>query len=511
MTGIASTTANLALWRMQWENLFSLPQLLDETRDEPDTECRLGEVMDFGENPGRLRMFSYVPPGLPSNAPLVVVLHGCTQTASSYDRGSGWSRMAERHGFAVVYAQQGGQNNPRRCFNWFRLTDIERDRGEAASIRAMIAHMVTLHGLDDERIFVTGLSAGGAMTNVMLAAYPEVFAAGAIIAGLPYRAATSVHDALQVMLEGVVRPAQERARHILAASPQGRAAMQDHHANDPVRWPRISVWQGLDDQTVKAVNATEIVKQWSPVLGVNEADARVDMLAGQQRLRWRDDAGQVVLESISIKLLGHGVPIDTMRPGHLEQPEPYFYDIGLSATEEIARFFGILSDDATRKPGRKADKTQRSVQETIASVTAKLPATIAAMAQKPAPERELPAPAPAATQVPDQPGMLALAEPPPASPLLANIPAAEPAASMAFAVADAMTPREEITPREEMTPRDAQEKAPHAPSATPEASATAPAPAPETEAPRPASLQTQAMRHARSLMRRIAKAFGWKR
>ncbi|TIL83807.1 MAG: PHB depolymerase family esterase, partial [Mesorhizobium sp.] len=116
---------------------------------------------------------------LPEAAPLVVVLHGCTQTAAGYDDGSGWSQLADQEGFTLLFPEQQRANNPNLCFNWFVPGDTKRNGGEALSIRQMIGAVVVEYGLDRKRIFITGLSAGGAMTSVMLACYPEVFAGGA--------------------------------------------------------------------------------------------------------------------------------------------------------------------------------------------------------------------------------------------------------------------------------------------------------------------------------------------
>jgi poly(3-hydroxybutyrate) depolymerase len=168
---------------------------------KPDLRSPLVETTGFGSNPGDLRMFSFVPGKLQPAPALVVVLHGCGQTAAGYDLGAGWSTIAKRYGFALLMPQQQSSNNVNGCFNWFNPEDTARERGEACSIRQMIARMVGDAGIDPHRIFVTGLSAGGAMTSVMLATYPEVFAAGAVIAGLPFGVATNVREALNGMFQ----------------------------------------------------------------------------------------------------------------------------------------------------------------------------------------------------------------------------------------------------------------------------------------------------------------------
>lgn len=114
-------------------------------------------------------------------------------------RGSGWSRHAAAAGFAVLYPQQLRANNAGRCLNWFSPEDTGRDRGEAASVAAMITAMVRSHDLDPSRVVITGLSAGGAMSATMLPLYPEPFAGGAIIAGLPHGPAASTPQAFKPM------------------------------------------------------------------------------------------------------------------------------------------------------------------------------------------------------------------------------------------------------------------------------------------------------------------------
>src|SRR5258708_36078745 len=183
-------------------------------------------------------MFSFAPGNLQQEPALVVVLHGCGQTASGYDLGAGWSTLADGYGFAWLMPQQQPCNTANGCFNWFNPEDTARDSGEACSIRQMIARMVGDFGIDARRIFVTGLSAGGAMTSVMLATYPEVFAGGAIIAGLPFGVATNMREALSGMFQSPPRPAAELGDLVRNAS---------HHKGP---WPKLSGWHGSADRTV---------------------------------------------------------------------------------------------------------------------------------------------------------------------------------------------------------------------------------------------------------------------
>jgi poly(hydroxyalkanoate) depolymerase family esterase len=127
----------------------------------------------FGPNPGKLIAKKFIPSDLTAHAPLVVVLHGCTQTPEAYDYGTGWAAMAARHNFAVLYPEQQRSNNLNSCFNWFEPGDMHRGAGEPASIKSMIDQIVTDHDLDPMRIFITGLSAGASMAGVMVATHPE--------------------------------------------------------------------------------------------------------------------------------------------------------------------------------------------------------------------------------------------------------------------------------------------------------------------------------------------------
>jgi feruloyl esterase len=293
----------------------------------------LTEIESFGANPGALQMFTYLPPDVPADCALMVVLHGCTQNAVSYDRGAGWSTLAKRFGFALLLPEQQRSNNPNGCFNWFQSGDIERGHGEALSIRQMVAKMVSDHGIDPTRVFVTGLSAGGAMTSVMLATYPDVFAGGAIVAGLPYGAANNVQQAFESMFQCPPRAARAWGDLVRRASPHKGA------------WPRISVWHGGADATVIPTNATEIVKQWTDVHGLPVEPSFQAMVDGYPRQVWVNDTGDELIESYSIPDMAHGTPLSM---GEADEQcgasGPFLLEVGISSSYHIAKFFGLTSD-----------------------------------------------------------------------------------------------------------------------------------------------------------------------
>lgn len=288
------------------------------------------EVTGFGTNPGNLRMFKYVPAGLPASAPMVVAMHGCAQSAASYDAESGWQLLANRWSFALLLPQQQSANNSSSCFNWFEAGDTARGQGEALSIKQMVDRMIADHGIAPTRVYVTGLSAGGAMTSVMLATYPDVFAGGAIVAGLPHRCATSQSAAFSCMNPGSdLTPAQWGDKVRAASGWTGP-------------WPIVSIWHGDADFTVRPMNATESVEQWTNVHGIDQTADVADTVGGFPHKVYRNGSGKALVETYSITGMGHGTPVD---PGTGETQcgtaGAYLLDVNLCSSYYIGRFFGL--------------------------------------------------------------------------------------------------------------------------------------------------------------------------
>ncbi|MEU1616865.1 PHB depolymerase family esterase [Streptomyces sp. NPDC005722] len=289
------------------------------------------EVTGFGGNPGALRMYRYVPAGLPQGRPVVVALHGCTQNAQGYGAQSGWTALADRWGFSVVLPGQTAANNLSQCFNWFQTGDIARGQGEAASIRQMTARQVADTGADPSRVYVTGLSAGGAMTAVMMAAYPDVYAAGGVVAGLPYGCAQAAGSPYVCMYVGATQTPGQWGDRVAAAFPGYTGP-----------WPRLTVFQGTADYTVKPVNMDDLVRQWTDVHGTDQTADASDTVAGFPHRTYRDASGAAVVETYSITGMGHGQPVD---PGsgaaQCGTAAAYMLDVNLCAAYRLGTGWGL--------------------------------------------------------------------------------------------------------------------------------------------------------------------------
>lgn len=266
----------------------------------PAQAASLQQVTGFGSNPGNLQMYQYVPDNLPSGAPLVVALHGCTQSAGDYYSHSGWPKYADTYGFALVFAQTTSSNNANSCFNWYQSADHTRDQGEALSIKQMVDYAESHQGSDPGRVYITGLSAGGAMTSVMLADYPDVFAGGSIASGIPAGCATDLTSGLTCEYNAVNKTPGEWGDAVRSASGGWGGP-----------WPRVAIWQGTSDTTVNPANATEERDQWTDVWGISRTpSSTVTLPGGTTQAVYNDANGKPAVETFSVSGMAHGLAVN---------------------------------------------------------------------------------------------------------------------------------------------------------------------------------------------------------
>lgn len=302
-----------------------------EDTDQAAQAVTLTQVTSFGSNPGALRMFTYVPANLPSGAPLVVAMHGCTESASVYSTQTEWGNLADRFGFAVVFPEQPSGNNIQSCFNWFQTGDISRGQGEALSIKQMVDNMKATRGSDPARVFVTGMSAGGFMTTVMMATYPDVFAAGSVNSGGPYACATSLTDTSACQQGSVSRTPAQWGALVRNAFPGYSGP-----------YPRLVAFHGSSDFTVNANDLQQMVDQWSNVLGIDEAPEVSETFRTATHKVFRDGAGRAQIETYLVTGMGHALTVD---PGAgADQggaPGAFCEDHDIYSSFYAAQFFGL--------------------------------------------------------------------------------------------------------------------------------------------------------------------------
>ena len=303
---------------------------------------RPGDVRTFTVAGRARQALVYTPPGIgiETTVPLVCMLHGCTQDPAGFAAATRIAAAADRHGFVAVLPAQDRGANPMGCWNWFDRRHQTRGDGEPAAIVGIVGQMLgaTELRIDPRRVYVCGLSSGGAMASILAATYPDVFAAAAIHSGLAFGSATDLPSAHAAMANGAPDAAGQGSAAHAAMGPHARAV------------PTIVV-HGRADRTVAPVNADHALRQsmaanriadphcrlLDPSRPASVSDGRADGGLAYRRARWTDDRGALVHELILVDGLGHawsgGLP-----GGSYTDPR------GPDATEAIAEFFA----EATR-------------------------------------------------------------------------------------------------------------------------------------------------------------------
>lgn len=281
----------------------------------------------------------YLPSGYHGQAlPLVVMLHGCTQNPDDFAAGTNMNQLAEEQLFCVLYPAQPMNANSSKCWNWFKADDQQREGGEPAILAGMTRQVIGTYGLDANRVYVAGLSAGGAMATSLAMTYPDLFAAVGVHSGLPHGVAQSLPDALAVM-QGGTGP--------LGGASTSRASTWASHV------PAV-VFHGDRDTTVHPSNADRVVAQYAAGRTANGGEGglnkrvergRVPGGYAYTRTSHHDADGQACLEQWVIHGAGHAWSGGDARGSYTDPRGP-------DAAREMLRFF--LSH------AKSADQTGRS-------------------------------------------------------------------------------------------------------------------------------------------------------
>lgn len=263
----------------------------------------------------------YRPASTGAEPPLLVMLHGCSQTAEDFAAGSGMNRLAERHGWLVAYPQQSAVANPSRCWNWFRAADQQRNRGEAALLAGLTRQVLTRHAAAPGRVYVAGLSAGGAMAAVLAAAYPELYAGAGVHSGLACGSAGDLSSALLAMRQG--------------PGPLPPATGQT--------FVPLIVFHGDRDVTVNPRNGDYIIAQGRASLRAAGIETQTLVKPGHTpdgrrytRTRHVDRRGAVMLEHWALHGAGHAWSGGSPEGSHTDPQGP-------DAAAEMVRFFAALA------------------------------------------------------------------------------------------------------------------------------------------------------------------------
>ena len=301
----------------------------------------LTEIKSHGSNPGNLNMYMHIPiiqNDSVKRKPLVIVLHGCSQNAGVVARQSGWNKLADHFGFYVLYPSQKMLNNMGGCFNWFRKSDITKDEGEVLSLKQMIDLAIDSFSIDTSKIFVYGLSAGAAMGVALLADYPHLFNAGAILAGAPFMSATNAIGGVVTMFVPSNKTAEKLAVPVISQNPDYKN-----------KYPRLVVVHGRDDNVVNIKNSYRLIEQWTYLHHTDAvADTTINTFENNGDITkyfYRDAANNNVVIFYEVTNLGHALminPGDAITQGG--ETGTFAVDKDFHSTYWIAVDFGLINN-----------------------------------------------------------------------------------------------------------------------------------------------------------------------
>ncbi len=332
-------------WFITLSIIFSLGCKKDTTQSDTATENNpavptlqsgWNTISTFGDNPGNLTMSVYKPANVSSNRPVVIVLHGCSQNASMISYETGWNTLAEQYQFYVIYAEQNTSNNTSACFNWFLPAHQQKNQGEVASVISMYNFLKDNEPVDVSKVYITGFSAGASMAVNLLACYPQVFRAGAIFSGVPYKAASNAAEAFTAMNGGITKTAQQWGDLVRNADTSFTGI-----------YPKIAVYHGINDNVVNVQNAAELEKQWTNLHTITASGTiyNFDNNADVSMQYFIDNNADTVVKKYIINNLMHAIPVDPdgISPKKGGNTDTYAVDKNFYSTYWAAKFFNLIT------------------------------------------------------------------------------------------------------------------------------------------------------------------------
>lgn len=260
----------------------------------------LKEVTGFGNNPSNIRMYVYVPDKVQAHPPILVGLHWCHGSGPAFYTGTQFAAQADKYGFIVIYPNANSSDS---CWDVHSQAALKHDGGsDPAGIVSMVRYVVKTYNADSTRVYATGHSSGGMMTNVMLGSYPDVFKAGAAFAGVPFACFSGAGSWNSDCANGKLSKTPAAWGDLVRAAYPGYTGPR----------PRMQLWHGTKDVTLSFNNFGEEIKQWTDVLGASQTPVSTESNAPQSgwtRTRYADAAGKVVVEAIREENQPHNLQI----------------------------------------------------------------------------------------------------------------------------------------------------------------------------------------------------------
>lgn len=315
---------------MQGTNSVAGREAAERAPRQTETRKAGRYIDDSYENSAGKRNYKlYIPGGYTGQpVPLIIMLHGCAQTAEDFARGTRMDRYAEQNTFLVAYPKETLGPNRLNCWSWFDPDDQKREQGEPSIIAGLTRQIMSRYAVDPDRVYVAGISAGAAMAVVLGAAYPDLYAAIGVHSGVEYAGAHNLLSALKATRVGGPDPRRNRLWH-------------DSTPGQPQRFVPLILFHGDKDPVANRINAEQIAKQWvlahgeaSGAQGLHTGATKAQVPGGREYTKtiYSDDAGRDIMEKWIVHEAGHAWSGGDSRVMFMDPHGP-------NASAEMVRFF----------------------------------------------------------------------------------------------------------------------------------------------------------------------------